>query len=65
MKAERFFAMYPNAGDAEVVVDINGELVPITGVEHRTRADKVVIHLDRFKLLKSLEKLKSAAQDDA
>jgi len=63
MKAERLFAMFPNAGDAEVVVDIDGELVPVIGAEHRRRVNKVVIHLDRFKLLKSLEKLKSPTDE--
>jgi len=63
MKAERLFAMFPNAGDAEVVVDIDGELVPVIAAEHRRRVNKVVIHLDRFKLLKSLEKLKSPTDE--
>jgi hypothetical protein len=62
MKAGRLFAMFADKDDAEVFVDVKGELLPVIAAEYRPgHRNQVVIHLDPLKVLQLLEKLKNAA----
>jgi hypothetical protein len=64
MKAGRLFAMFPNDGDAEVLVNIAGTTVPVVRAwRYRGQSSQVILEVDRLKLLQLLEKLKDATDE--
>lgn len=56
--------MYQSKDDADVVVDVEGALIPVTKARyHPGPRNQVVLSLDRLKLLQLLEKLKHGTDE--